>query len=197
MTRTTTSRPRMAASYAPGTVRVHRRHGEGDVRGYRPPRAGWPAPTSPTFTTSKAAPCRAPCGGSSRRRNNHDRRRAQAVPSWARWTQDPDAEVAAGSNVQSKIATALRAARQSVPAGAGEVSMAPRRDGQGLWGYAPARCGRLCESVPPSTLAIRCLSITKDGSPTAAQPRYGASMPRLKHVAAICGRGVLALSSGH
>lgn len=37
MTRSTTSRPRMAAIYAPGTVRARRWHGEGDVRGYRPP----------------------------------------------------------------------------------------------------------------------------------------------------------------
>jgi hypothetical protein len=42
MTRTTTSRPRMAETYAPGTVRARRWHGEGDVRGYRPPR-GWTA----------------------------------------------------------------------------------------------------------------------------------------------------------
>ncbi len=42
MTRTTTSRPRMAATYAPGTVRACRWHGEGDVRGYRPP-SGWMA----------------------------------------------------------------------------------------------------------------------------------------------------------
>ena len=37
MTRTTTNRPRMAAIYAPGTVRARRWHGDGDVRGYRPP----------------------------------------------------------------------------------------------------------------------------------------------------------------
>ena len=37
MTRTTTSHPRMAAIYAPGTVRARRWHGDGDVRGYRPP----------------------------------------------------------------------------------------------------------------------------------------------------------------
>lgn len=42
MTRTTTNRPRMAATYAPGTVRARRWHGEGDVRGYRPP-PGWTA----------------------------------------------------------------------------------------------------------------------------------------------------------
>ena len=42
MTRTTTNRPRMAAVYAPGTVRARRWHGDGDVRGYRPP-LGWTA----------------------------------------------------------------------------------------------------------------------------------------------------------
>ena len=42
MTRTTTNRPRMAAIYAPGTVRARRWHGDGDVRGYRPP-SGWTA----------------------------------------------------------------------------------------------------------------------------------------------------------
>jgi hypothetical protein len=34
------------------------------------------------------------------------------------------------------------------------------------WGYAPACCGRLHESVPSSTLAVRRLYVTKDGSPT-------------------------------
>ena len=42
MTRTTISRPRMAAISAPGTVRARRWHGDGDVRGYRPP-LGWTA----------------------------------------------------------------------------------------------------------------------------------------------------------
>jgi hypothetical protein len=42
MTRTTTSRPRMAATYASGTVRARRWHGESDVRSYRPP-SGWTA----------------------------------------------------------------------------------------------------------------------------------------------------------
>ena len=42
ITRTTISRPRMAAIYAPGTVRARRWHGEGDVRGYRP-SSGWSA----------------------------------------------------------------------------------------------------------------------------------------------------------
>jgi len=42
MTRTTTGRSRMATTYAPGTGRARRWHGEGDVRGYRPP-SGWTA----------------------------------------------------------------------------------------------------------------------------------------------------------
>jgi len=42
MTRTTTSHPRMAAIYVPSTVRARRWHGDGDVRGYRPP-SGWMA----------------------------------------------------------------------------------------------------------------------------------------------------------
>jgi hypothetical protein len=42
MTCTTTSRPRMAATYASGTVRARRWHGKGDVRGYRTP-SGWSA----------------------------------------------------------------------------------------------------------------------------------------------------------
>ncbi len=40
MSRNITSRPRMAAAYAPDTVRARRWHGDGDVRGYRAPR-GW------------------------------------------------------------------------------------------------------------------------------------------------------------
>ena len=84
MTRITTSRPRMAATYAPGTVRARRWHGEGDVRGYRP-SSGWSARADLTDIhpiTGRA--CRVPCGGSSRRRNNRDQHRVQAVPSWAR-----------------------------------------------------------------------------------------------------------------
>lgn len=38
MSRNTTSRPRMAATYAHGTVRARRWNGDGDVRDYRPPR---------------------------------------------------------------------------------------------------------------------------------------------------------------
>jgi hypothetical protein len=38
---TSTTKPqRMACIYASGTIRARRWHGEGDVRGYRPP-SGW------------------------------------------------------------------------------------------------------------------------------------------------------------
>ncbi|AVS80765.1 hypothetical protein C8244_06990 [Paracidovorax avenae] len=49
MSRTIDRRPRMAAIYAPGTVRVRRWHGAGDVRGYRPP-SGWSAQADLTDT---------------------------------------------------------------------------------------------------------------------------------------------------
>lgn len=38
----TTSRPHMAAMYAPGTVRARRWQGGGDLRGYHPP-SDWTA----------------------------------------------------------------------------------------------------------------------------------------------------------
>jgi hypothetical protein len=75
----------MAATYASGTVRARRWHGDGDVRGYRPPR-GWTARADLTdLHPSRAAPCRAPCGGSSKPRNNEPHR-PQAVPPWGRWS---------------------------------------------------------------------------------------------------------------
>lgn len=79
---------------------------------------------------------------------------------------------APGFNVHGKIApsppstrrrrggraTALRAVRPVGAAGAGKVLMAPRRNRRSLWGYAPACCGRLCQSVPSPTLASACTS---------------------------------------
>ncbi len=47
MNRSTTNRHHMAATYASGTVRARRWHGDGDVRGYRPP-CGWTARPAPT-----------------------------------------------------------------------------------------------------------------------------------------------------
>ncbi len=48
-----TNRPCMAATYAPGTVRARRWHGDGDVHGYRPPR-GWTARADLTDLTGRA-----------------------------------------------------------------------------------------------------------------------------------------------
>ncbi len=79
----------------------------------------------------------------------------------------------------------------------GKVSMAPRRNGRGLWDYAPACCGRLCQSVPSSTLAVRRLYVTKDGSPTRI-PASPMELPR--HASSTspqaAGRGVLACRWG-
>lgn len=79
------NRPRMSAIYAPGTVRARRWHGEGDMRGYRPPR-GWTARADLTdlHTPSRAEPCRVPCGGLSKRKNNPHR--PQVVSPWGRWS---------------------------------------------------------------------------------------------------------------
>ena len=80
---------------------------------------------------------------------------------------------------------------------AADIPTVPRCNGRRLWGYAPACCGRLCESVPSSTLAVRCLYVTKDGSPThrPASPD-GASTPRLKQEAACYVRDAFTLSLG-
>ncbi|RPS52582.1 hypothetical protein IPC723_19145 [Pseudomonas aeruginosa] len=67
-------------------------------------------------------------------------------------------------------ASVLRAVRRSVPAGAGKVSMAPRRNGRSLWGYAPACCGRLCQGVPSSTLAVRASTSRRAVHRHAARP---------------------------
>lgn len=79
---------------------------------------------------------------------------------------------------------------------AGLARLAPRRTGRGLWGYAPACCGRLSQSVPSSTLAVRACTSRRTVHRHATRPRYGASTPRLKPVAAICGKERSRLSLG-
>ncbi len=72
MSRNTTSRPRMAATYTPGTVRARRWHGEGDGRSYRPP-AGWTIIADLTdLHPITAMPCRVPYSGLSRRKSKRD-----------------------------------------------------------------------------------------------------------------------------
>ncbi len=215
MTHQPANRPRIAATYASGTVRARRWHGDGDVRGYRPPR-GWTARADLTdLHPSRAAPCRAPCGGSSKPRNNEPHR-PQAVPPWGRWSKlrarrwprpvsllKPNAPSPPSDRRRWGHAQGRSCAKSTKPASvaahrAANDSTEPRRNGRGWCGYAPACCGRLHESVPSPTLAVRCLYVTKDGSPT----RRPASLlwsfhTTPQYVAVSCGRGALALSSGH
>ena len=58
-------------------------------------RAGRPTPTSRTFIPSRAALCRVPCGGSSRRRNSRDQHRPQFIRPGAGGVKKPGAAVAA------------------------------------------------------------------------------------------------------
>ena len=73
---------------------------------------------------------------------------------------------------------------------------APDRPGQrpttraGLGGYAGACCRRLHKYVPPSTLAVRCLVVTKDGSrgftDMATRPCFGVPNHASSMAAARC-----------
>ena len=71
--------------------------------------------------------------------------------------------------LQGKALRAIPAARCLAPLDTTEPAE-PDRPGQrpaapaGLGEYAEACCRRLCKCVPPSTLPVRCLSVTKDGS---------------------------------
>jgi hypothetical protein len=132
-----TTRLRMAAVYAPGTVRARRWHGDSDVRGYGRARFQRPPQNRPIAAFGQAATGRA----------RNELARGTAIG--ARWH--------------------------------GQILMAPRRNSGACGGYAPTCCGRLCQSAPPPTLAVRCLYVTKDESRTRrpASP-YGASTPCLE-----------------
>lgn len=167
----------------------------------RNPQAGRPAPTSSTFTPSAASPCRVRCGGSSKPRNS-ERHRPQAVPPWGRWSkirarrwprrfQRPKQNRHVAAFDQAATWRTCKCLARGTAIGArcaGKVSMAPRRNGWGLWGYAPACCGRLCQSVPSSTLAVRACTSRRTVHRHATRLRYGASTPRLNHVVAISGK---------
>ena len=75
-------------------------------------------------------------------------------------------------------ASVLRAVRRSVPAGAGKVSMAPRRNGRSLWGRRPP--GLLRQVVPKRAVLDAGgsrLYVTKGGSPT-RRPALPMELPR-------------------
>ena len=215
MTHQPANRPRIAATYASGTVRARRWHGDGDVRGYRPPR-GWTAradltdlhPHGPRLAARRVVdhrnqgitsrtgpkPCRLGAGG---------RTPGAAVAAPGFTAQSQNAPSPPSDRRRWGHAQGRSCAKSTKPASvaahrAANDSTEPRRNGRGWCGYAPACCGRLHESVPSPTLAVRCLYVTKDGSPT----RRPASLlwsfhTTPQYVAVSCGRGALALSSGH
>ena len=197
MTHQPANRPRIAATYASGTVRARRWHGDGDVRGYRPPR-GWTARADLTdLHPSRAAPCRAPCGGSSKPRNNEPHR-PQAVPPWGRWSKTPGAAVAApGFTAQSQNAPSppsdrrrwghagRSCAKSTKPASVAAHRAANDRPSPAAMGgagvatprLAAAGCTKACR--PRRWRFVVCTS-RKTVHRHAAQPRfYGASTPRL------------------
>lgn len=197
MTHQPANRPRIAATYASGTVRARRWHGDGDVRGYRPPR-GWTARADLTdLHPSRAAPCRAPCGGSSKPRNNEPHR-PQAVPPWGRWSKLrarrwPRQFPAQSQNAPSPPSDRRRwghaqgrsCAKSTKPASvaahrAANDSTEPRRNGRAGVAtprLAAAGCTKACR--PRRWRFVVCTS-RKTVHRHAAQPRfYGASTPRL------------------
>jgi hypothetical protein len=196
MTHQPANRPRMAATYASGTVRARRWHGDGDVRGYRPPR-GWTARADLTdLHPSRAAPCRAPCGGSSKPRNNEPHR-PQAVPPWGRWSKTPGAAVAApgftqknapsppsvgGDGATHKGARARNPRSQQVWRRIAPPTIRPSPAAMGGAGVATPRlaaagCTKACR--PRRWRFVVCTS-RRTVHRHAAQPRfYGASTPRL------------------
>ena len=207
MTHQPANRPRIAATYASGTVRARRWHGDGDVRGYRPPR-GWTARADLTdlhplsalpravvdhrnqgITGTGPKPCRLGAGG-----RTPARRWPRPVSLLANAPSPPSdrRRWATHKGARARNPRSQQWRRIAPPT----IDRAPPQ-----WagcGYAPACCGRLHESVPSPTLAVRCLYVTKDGSPT----RRPASLlwsfhTTPQYVAVSCGRGALALSSGH
>ena len=196
MTHQPANRPRIAATYASGTVRARRWHGDGDVRGYRPPR-GWTARADLTdLHPSRAAPCRAPCGGSSKPRNNEPHR-PQAVPPWGRWSKTPGAAVAApGFTAQSqnapsppsdrrrwghKGARARNPRSQQVWRRIAPPTIRPSPAAMGGAGVATPRLAAAgCTACRPRRWRFVVCTSRKTVHRHAAQPRfYGASTPRL------------------
>ena len=91
----------------------------------------------------------------------------------------------------------IPAARCLAPPGGKPNRLAPDRPGQrpttdraGLGGCAGACCRRLHKYVPPSTLAVRCLVVTKDGSrgftDMATRPCFGVPNHASSMAAARC-----------
>ena len=103
--------------------------------------------------------------------------------------------------LQGKALRAIPAARGLAPLDTAEPAAPDRprstpRRWAVLGGCAGACCGRLCECVPSTTLAVRCLCVTKDGSRIAARPCFEA-LHRAVSMAACMGRGMFLLVVGN
>ncbi len=204
MSHDTTNRPRMAATYAPGTVRARRWR-----RARLPSASRLDSPRRPDRPTSHHGPRLAACravdhrnqrigsshapkplrlgrgecqksgrgGGRARFQGSKPKRPFAAFGQAAKGRRT-------SSLARGKPSKPIKAHISATAHSADDMPNAPRRNGRGLWAYAPACCGRLHESVPCSTLAVRCLYATKDGSPT----HHLASMRSFHATHQACGR---------
>jgi len=105
----TSTRPRMAAIYAPAQYAPAAGMAKATCAATVRLAAGPPAPTSRTFTPEQAAPCRVPCGGSSRRRNEQASTGPSPFRPGAGEFKKPGAAVAAPplSKANSRLRTPL------------------------------------------------------------------------------------------
>ena len=212
MTHQPANRPRIAATYASGTVRARRWHGDGDVRGYRPPR-GWTARADLTdLHPSRAAPCRAPCGGSSKPRNNEPHR-PQAVPPWGRWSNSGRgggrARFTQSQNAPSPPSDRRRWGHKGARARNPQASKCGGASRRQRFDRAPPQWAGLVWLRPGLLRQVARKRAVPDagGSLSVRHERRFTDTPpslasmELPHHASVCGRelrqGALALSSGH
>ena len=177
-------------------MRARRWHGDGDVRGYRPPR-GWTARADLTdLHPSRAAPCRAAVWWIIETRNNEHtgpkpcrlgaggrKLRARRWPRRFHCSKPKRPIAAFGQAAMGPPRALVREIHEASKCGGAsrrQRSTEPRRNGRGWCGYAPlaaAGCTKACR--PRRWRFVVCTS-RKTVHRHAAQPRfYGASTPRL------------------
>ena len=197
MTHQPANRPRIAATYASGTVRARRWHGDGDVRGYRPPR-GWTAradltdlhPHGPRLAARRVVdhrnqgitsrtgpkPCRLGAGGRNSGRGGGRARFHCSKP------KRPIAAFGQAAMGPRKGARARNPRSQQVWRRIAPPTIRPSPAAMGGAGVATPRlaaagCTKACR--PRRWRFVVCTS-RKTVHRHAAQPRfYGASTPRL------------------
>ena len=197
MTHQPANRPRIAATYASGTVRARRWHGDGDVRGYRPPR-GWTAradltdlhPHGPRLAARRVVdhrnqgitsrtgpkPCRLGAGGRKLRARRWPR------PVSLLKAKTPHRRLRTGGDGATQGRSCAKSTKPASVAAhrAANDSTEPRRNGRAGVAtprLAAAGCTKACR--PRRWRFVVCTS-RKTVHRHAAQPRfYGASTPRL------------------